>query len=1013
MMLILRVVLALFLAIAFSTASPAQSTSEKINLDVKEFRLKNGMMFLVVERRATPQVACHLSIRAGSALEAAGKTGIAHMLEHMMFKGTKNFGTMDASKDQALQDQIEAAYQVVLSEERKRNPDRTLIQVKRKEMERLRLEVQKIYVPQAFSSQVGKNGAVRVNAFTSKDETQYFMSVPSDMVEQWFSIVSEQLFEPAWREFYVEKEVVQREWAFRYVNNPDGAAWLDLQATAYTAHPYRNPTIGWKSDMEKFNTKDAIGFHQGYYHPANAVAVLVGDIDLEKVKRFAEVYFERYPAGKAAPETVTQEPAQSGPRKSVRFLRGARTPGVLVGFHGARIGTRDFDALDALTMVLSHGRGARMTQEIVNKGLAVEAWAHNPDNRYAGMLMMGGSPNEPEEMKKGNLSEEEERQAQLRACETLEKILLAQLEKLKTEPVSSRELERIKKLNHREFMERLKTNESLAMALATTEVQAGWPYLISYLDRIDQITPEDIQDVVKRIATEENRTTVFVIPGGKQERPPEAYEEVRSLSGSSARTDYKPKDFANQSNFPTPLGWKHPLSFDRKPQRILYEKADLSTVEGVPVFYLPDPSLPLVDLTLLFRAGSVDVGDAKMGLTQILNDTLIHGGAGERSPKELAMVLDENAIRLSFSVNEEDTVVKLSVLKEDWDKGLALLTDVLTRPRFEEPVVQVSKEQLLTALKRQGEDARSVSRREAMIWHFKGHVYGRDPLGALVTVPGITRDELGEFLKKHLVPSNMVVAVSGDIEKPLVLRSLEKVLRSLPQGTAPVRQLAEPPQTQPVLALVHKPGQVQSQVSLTLRSVRRTHPDFWRLSLLMNLFGGGDSLMYTRLREDLGLVYAAFFTQSYKWQAGILLGYIGCKGDKTSQAIGETVKIMKSLHHEVPADELEQKRMDVLNSFVFNVDTPAALVETYARYHMRGEPLDTLDRIQEAYIQAKQKELEPLSAAFLDPLKLQIVVVGDKTTPVQREDGKGITLEADLQALAKKLDLPYAELPLR
>jgi zinc protease len=353
------------------------------------------------------------------------------------------------------------------------------------------------------------------------------------------------------------------------------------------------------------------------------------------------------------------------------------------------------------------------------------------------------------------------------------------------------------------------------------------------------------------------------------------------------------------------------------------------------------------------------------------------------------------------------------VLKEDWDKGLALLTDVLTRPRFEEPVVQVSKEQLLTALKRQGEDARSVSRREAMIWHFKGHVYGRDPLGALVTVPGITRDELGEFLKKHLVPSNMVVAVSGDIEKPLVLRSLEKVLRSLPQGTAPVRQLAEPPQTQPVLALVHKPGQVQSQVSLTLRSVRRTHPDFWRLSLLMNLFGGGDSLMYTRLREDLGLVYAAFFTQSYKWQAGILLGYIGCKGDKTSQAIGETVKIMKSLHHEVPADELEQKRMDVLNSFVFNVDTPAALVETYARYHMRGEPLDTLDRIQEAYIQAKQKELEPLSAAFLDPLKLQIVVVGDKTTPVQREDGKGITLEADLQALAKKLDLPYAELPLR
>jgi len=216
-----------------------------------------------------------------------------------------------------------------------------------------------------------------------------------------------------------------------------------------------------------------------------------------------------------------------------------------------------------------------------------------------------------------------------------------------------------------------------------------------------------------------------------------------------------------------------------------------------------------------------------------------------------------------------------------------------------------------------------------------------------------------------------------------------------------------------VLALVHKPGQVQSQISLALRSVRRTHPDFWRLSLLANLFGGGDSLLYTRLREDLGLVYAAFFAQSYKWQAGTLLGYIGCKGDKTSQALEETVEIMNSLQREVPADELQQKRMDVLNSFVFNVDSPYALVETYGRYHMRGEPLDTLDRIQEAYIQAKQEELESLAANFLDPRRLQIIVVGDKTTPVNKESGKVISLEEDLKALATKLDLPYTELPLR
>ena len=202
-----------------------------------------------------------------------------------MFKGTKNFGTTDSKKDIELQERIEAAYQVILEEKNKRHPDKGLIQTKLAEMDRLRQQVQKIYVPQAFSSQLGRNGAVGVNAFTTPDQTQYTVAVPSDMLEQWFSMISEQLFEPSFREFYLEKEVIQREWAFRYVNDPGGAAWLDLNTTAYTAHPYHNPVIGWKADIENFSTKDAIDFHHKFYTPANAVVVLVGDVTVKKAKK--------------------------------------------------------------------------------------------------------------------------------------------------------------------------------------------------------------------------------------------------------------------------------------------------------------------------------------------------------------------------------------------------------------------------------------------------------------------------------------------------------------------------------------------------------------------------------------------------------------------------------------------------------------------------------------------------------------------------------------------------------
>ena len=1003
----------IFLLLAAVGMCLAEDPTQDIKLNVKEFTLKNGMLFLIVERPTAPQVACRVAIRAGSALEQAGKSGIAHLLEHMMFKGTKNFGTLDVKKDQELQEKIEAAYQVILEEERKRKPDQMLIKTKLAEMDSLRREVQKIYVPQAFSSQLGRNGAVGVNAFTSKEQTQYMASVPSDMLDQWFSIVSEQLFEPSWREFYVEKEVVQREWAFRYINNPQGAAWLDLNTTAYIAHPYRNPTIGWKADMEKYNTTDAMGFHAKYYNPTNAVCVLAGDVTVEEARRLANIYFSRYPAGKRAPEQVTKEPLQQGPRESVRFLKGARTPLVRIGFHTARMGMEDFYALDAMTMILSHGRSARITQNIVNKGRAIQAWAYNPDNRYAGMVILGGSPNEPEELKDKNLTVEEKRHAYIKACEGLEEILLAEVEKMKTELVSSRELERIKKLNQRDFLDRMRSNESLAATMATLEVQVGWHYLTTYLEKIGEVTPEEIRRVTKKYIRTENRTSVYVIPGGKPDAPPEHYTEVRSITGSAAAKVIKTDTSSNNSIFPTPEGWKHPLSFERRPDKIEYPEAETVKVEGATVFYLPDRELPLVDLTLLVKAGAVDIDDNKIGLPGLINGSLIPGGTEKYSPSELAMVLDENAIRLSVSVREEDTVIRLSVMKDDWDKGLALLEEVLTRPMFDPSVFHVVKQQALVELKRQGGKAQAVVMREGMIWHFKGHPYGRDPLQGLETIPAITREDLKEFLKKYFVPSNIVAAVAGDIEKTDVMKGLGRLFQALPRSRVPARKLDDPAQTPSVLALIHKPGQVQSQVAFLLPSLKRTHPEYWKMSLLMNIFGGNNSLMYTRLRSDLGLIYSAWFYQTYKWQAGLLVGYIGCKGDSTSQAIQETVKIMTGLRKNVPKEELEQKRLDSLNSFVFNVDTPSELVEVYGRYYMREEPLDTLEKIQDAFIRASREELEILAGRLLDPKGLQVFVVGDKATRVKREDGTEVTLEDDMKILAKTLGLPYKEIKLR
>jgi zinc protease len=299
------------------------------------------------------------------------------------------------------------------------------------------------------------------------------------------------------------------------------------------------------------------------------------------------------------------------------------------------------------------------------------------------------------------------------------------------------------------------------------------------------------------------------------------------------------------------------------------------------------------------------------------------------------------------------------------------------------------------------------------VWHFQGHPYGRDPLAALKTLPSVTGRDLAGFVERYLVPANMKAALSGDLDSEEAEAGIKDLMRSLQGNEAPERDLEEPRSTPPVLAFIHKPGQVQSQVSMCLPGPLRTDPDYWKLNLLTDVFGGRASLLNQRLREELGLVYAAYFHQSFKWRAGWLVGYIGCKGDRTPEALLETVRLMKQVQEDLPADELERKRLDALNSFVFNVDTPSSLTEAYARYELRGEPLDTLDRIQESFMEARLEELQDLAAEYLNPGGLQIFVVGDGAVPVETGDGRRVPLKKALEETAGEIGLPFEVLPLR
>jgi zinc protease len=624
-------------------------------------------------------------------------------------------------------------------------------------------------------------------------------------------------------------------------------------------------------------------------------------------------------------------------------------------------------------------------------------------------VILGGSPHDA-----SGTGHEPGDDSDREACRRLEALLLDEVDKLIESPVSEEELARVQRLNERDFLDRLRSNESLAQTLASLEVKIGWRYLNTYIEKISRVTPGDIQRVAAEYLQRDNMTTVYVLPGGVPEKPPEPYEENRSSAGMERIEKPEPSELVrNHSTYPTPEGWKHPLSFEREPDILTYPEADRMKTAGADVFFLEDRELPLVDLTLLVKAGKVDVPKEKAGLDTVLSGSLVQGGTKTLGPDRLAEKLDDLAMDLSVSVGEESTTIRLSVLKDHYDEGMALLADIITNAGFEPGVLDAVKRRVITALARRGEDARAVAMREAMIWHFQGHPYGRDPLLALETVPAISATDLQDFLSTYFVPSNMVAAVAGDISAPEVERSLNDFFTRLTAGPVPVRDLPEPGKSNPVLGFINKPGQVQAQVVLMLPGVPRSDPDYWKLGLLVDLFGGGDSMLYTRLREDLGLVYAAYAHLASRWKAGLVVGYAGCRADSTVKMLDETIRLMAGLHTHVPAGRLETKRLDLLNSFVFNVDSPRRLATVYARYHLRGEPLDTLGRIQRDYLSATAGELEGLAGSILDPSRLQVFVVADGDTPAMDEHGEESTLRKALERYAGDAGLPFVEMELR
>lgn len=476
-------------ATLFMVASVMPLQAAGLEEKVVEHSFSNGLKLLMVERHSSPTVSAWIRFKVGSANERSDERGIAHLLEHMLFKGTKTLGTKDYAAEAPLLEKIEQTAQLMMAEEIKgsaTNPAR--LETLRAELSRLETEAGRFVVKDEFFDLYSRNGGSGYNAFTSKDGTTYLISLPSNKLELWAAIESDRMKNPVLREFYTERSVVMEERRRSYDAEPSAKLWETFVAAAYQAHPYGQPIIGWTSDIQQLSRTKAESFLKRYYAPNNAIIAIVGDIKPPEVIALMERYFGSIPTGMPVPTVPVREEPQRGERR-VEVI-GDAAPELLIGFHKTALGGPDDVVFDLIASILGDGRTSQLYRSLVlEQRLASEVSVFDaPGSRYPNLFVVHAAPRAPH------------------TAAEVEQALLKELEQLKTEPVSQRKLQQI--LNQLEYEEarRMGTNGGLARNLTEYEAVAGsWRYLSDYHAKVAAVTPADIQRVARQYFTRENR----------------------------------------------------------------------------------------------------------------------------------------------------------------------------------------------------------------------------------------------------------------------------------------------------------------------------------------------------------------------------------------------------------------------------------------------------------------------------------------------------------------------------
>ena len=859
--------------------------------------LTNGLEVFIHEDHRSPIFSFVVLYKVGSMDESPGKTGISHLLEHMIFKGSE---TVDGTE---------------------------------------------------LNYHVRRHGGY-LNAMTSEDKTCYFMTMPVSEREYpikiWGDLMSNATVKP--EEFLSERDVVVEERRLSSEDDPIGALFETLNATAFWAHPYRWPVIGWMSDIQSISQSDVYEYYKRFYLPENAVVVASGDIDSKEIFTMIDKHFGGHPKNRNLIErTITKEPEQVGLRRST-IHKTAELPVVMMGFHAPNITDEKVYPLLIAEKIISSGESSRIYRNIIHeKRLATMAGGfYDYLKRDPGLFIFYAQASPDKNI------------------EELETALWSEVERMSEGDFNSDEIEKAKNILEAQFIYRRERNLMESLMRGEFHLVSNMDKYDAFVDKVRDVGHDEIKEVCKGIFSRDNATVVDLVPvkssGGSG-------KVVNDAANWKPGTFYYKADSQNESAQHLPDGlpyWKDAKKFELS--------------NGIRVVAYQRDNLPIVQVGILTSAGAVFDPASKAGLAR-LTGKMIKAGTESRTGAEIAEEIERIGSSFDLSVSRQTLSIGMKCLSRFLKTGLDILSESLIYPTFLKKEVKRYKEMQSGDIKSIEDAVWSLAAREFVRNLYKDSSYGSPILGDLDTVDAIKRKDILKFHKKYYVGKNTIITIVGDFDMSSLEKDLETYFSKIPPGECTETPGFDSAKFDGVSLERYQKELSQSTIVVGGFLFPRNHEDYFPY-LLLNLIFGGDPLasrLGETVREKHGLTYNIQSGFHPMRNTGYWNVMLQTKNENTQKAIdlirGEITKLRDA---EIPDDELSDAKSNFRGRSALDVESNRGLVTKLISVEYNDLGDEYLENFFKSIDAVTKEQVQEMARKYLDPEKFLLMLVGDE-----------------------------------